>query len=42
MNREVNPLTIAEDATVVDTTEMNIEEVVEYVKSLIDGKECEE
>lgn len=37
MNRDVNPLRIAEDAIVVDTTEMNIDEVVEYIKSIIEG-----
>lgn len=37
MHRDVNPLRIAEDAIVVDTTEMNIEEVVQYIKSIIEG-----
>lgn len=37
MNRDVNPLRIDEDAIVVDTTEMNIDEVVEYIKSIIEG-----
>ena len=39
MNREVNPLRIDEEAIVVDTTEMNIDEVVAFVKSLIEDKE---
>ncbi|MBO4235225.1 MAG: (d)CMP kinase [Firmicutes bacterium] len=39
MNRDVNPLRIADDAIVVDTTEMSIEEVVQYVKSIIEDGE---
>ena len=39
MNREVNPLRIDEEAIVVDTTEMNIDDVVAFVKFLIEDKE---
>ena len=35
MNREVAPLKQAEDAVLVDTSNMNIEEVVEHLKSLV-------
>jgi cytidylate kinase len=36
MNREIAPLKQAEDAVLLDTTEMNLEEVVEAVCQLID------
>ena len=36
MNREIAPLKQAEDAVLLDTTEMNLEEVVEAVCRLID------
>ena len=36
-HRDVNPLRVSEDAIVVDTTEMSIEEVVEYIKTIIEG-----
>ena len=39
MHRDVNPLKIADSAIVVDTTEMDIDEVVKYVKKLIEDKE---
>ena len=35
MNREVAPLKQADDAVLVDTSNMNIEEVVEHLKSLV-------
>ena len=35
MNREISPLKQAEDAILVDTSDMNIEEVVEYIMELI-------
>ena len=34
-NRELNPLRMAEDAILVDTTNMNIEQVVEHIIGLI-------
>ena len=33
--RKVSPLEMAQDATLVDTTHMNLDEVVEYVLGLI-------
>ena len=39
MNREVNHLRIDKEAIVVDTTEINIDDVVAFVKSLIEDKE---
>ena len=38
MNRELNPLRAAEDALVLDTTGMNIDEVIACLKSYIEGK----
>lgn len=38
MTRKLNPLHQAEDAILVDTTEMNIEEVIAHICSIIDGK----
>lgn len=35
MNREVSPLKKADDAIIVDTTDMNIEETIEKVKEII-------
>ena len=37
-SREVAPLIPAKDALVIDTTNMTIEEVVEKIGSMIDGK----
>ncbi len=37
MNREVSPLKQAEDAVLVDTSDMTIEEVVAKIRSLADG-----
>ena len=37
-HRELNPLRAAEDAIVLDTTGMNIDEVIACLKSYIDGK----
>jgi len=37
-NRELNPLRMAEDAVLVDTTNMNIEQVVEKIINLIKEK----
>lgn len=38
MNREISPLRQAEDAVLVDTSSMSIEEVVERILSIIDEK----
>ena len=38
-HRDVNPLRIADDAIVIDTTEMDIDQVVSYAKTIIDGGE---
>lgn len=38
MNREISPLKQAEDAVLLDTSDMNIEEVVEAVKKLASRK----
>jgi len=38
-HRDVNPLIIADDAIVIDTTEMDIDQVVSYAKKIIDGGE---
>ena len=35
MHREISPLKQAEDAVLVDTSEMNIEEVVDAIMELI-------
>lgn len=40
-HRDVNPLRIDDDAVVIDTTEMDIEQVVKYTKDIIDGKGAE-
>ncbi len=40
-HREVNPLVVADDAIVIDTTEMDIDQVVSYAKTIIDGGELE-
>ena len=36
-HRDVNPLRVADDAIVIDTTEMDIDQVVDYAKTIIDG-----
>jgi len=38
MNREISPLKQAEDAVLVDTSDMTIEEVVNYVITLAEKK----
>lgn len=38
MNREVDPLRAAEDAIIVDSTEMNFEQVVEHILSIVKEK----
>jgi cytidylate kinase len=38
MNREVAPLKPAEDAVIIDSTELNIEEVFEQVLSIVNEK----
>lgn len=38
MNREVDPLRPTEDAVVVDSTEMNFEQVVEYILAIVKEK----
>lgn len=38
MNREISPLTQAEDAILVDSSEMNIEEVVNYILKIVHEK----
>ena len=38
-HRDVNPLRIADDAVVIDTTEMDIDLVVNYAKAIIDGRD---
>ena len=38
MNREVDPLRPTPDATIVDSTEMNFEQVVEYILAIVKEK----
>ena len=38
MNREVDPLRPTEDAVIVDTTEMNFEQVVQYILNIVEEK----
>ena len=38
MNREVDPLRPTEDAVIVDSTEMNFEQVVEYILRIVEEK----
>ena len=38
MNRAVSPLTPAEDAFVIDSTDMDIEEVLQNVKAIVTEK----
>ena len=37
-NRKINPLTIAEDATIIDTSSMTIEEVEDRIVKLFIGE----
>lgn len=37
-NRKINPLTIAEDATIIDTSSMTIEEVEDRIVKLFMGE----
>ena len=41
MNREISPLKQADDAVLVDTSDMNIEQVVEALRKIIDDKKAE-
>ena len=36
-NREVDPLVICEDATVIDTSDMTIDEVVDFIINKVNG-----
>ena len=38
MNREVDPLRPTEDAVIVDSTEMNFDQVVEYILNIVEEK----
>ena len=38
MNREVDPLRPTEDAMIVDTTDMNFEQTVEYILKIVEEK----
>ena len=38
MNREVDPLRPTEDAVIVDSTEMNFEQVVQYILDIVEEK----
>lgn len=38
MNREVDPLRPTEDAVIVDSTDMNFEQVVDYILSIVEEK----
>ena len=38
MNREVDPLRPTEDAVIVDSTDMNFEQVVEYILKIVEEK----
>lgn len=40
MNREISPLKQADDAVLVDTSDMNIEQVVEALRKIIDNKKA--
>ena len=37
-HRKISPLQVAEDAQVIDTSDMTIEEVVEEIQKIIDEK----
>ena len=39
INRDLNPLTQAEDAVYLDTSDMTIDEVVEFISDLINDAE---
>ena len=38
MNREVDPLRPTEDAVIVDSTDMNFDQVVEYILKIVEEK----
>ena len=38
MHREISPLKQADDAVLVDTSDMNIEQVVEYIENIINER----
>ena len=38
MHREISPLKQAEDAVLVDTSDMNIEQVIEAIETIVDKK----
>ena len=40
MNREISPLKQADDAVLVDTSDMNIEQVVDALKKIINDKKA--
>ena len=40
MHREVDPLRPAEDATIVDTTEMTFDQVVEHIIGIVKEKQA--
>ena len=40
MHREISPLKQAEDAVLVDTSDMNIEQVVEAITSIVEEKKA--
>ena len=40
MNRAISPLKKADDAIEIDTSSMSIEEVVDFISSLIEVKLC--
>lgn len=39
-NREISPLRIADDAVIIDTTNMKIEDVVNYIINFVGGNTC--
>jgi cytidylate kinase len=39
-HREFSPLRQAEDAVLVDSTNMNVDEVIKYITDIIEGKKC--
>ena len=41
MNREVDPLRPTEDAVIVDSSDMNFNQVVEYILKIVEDKTCE-
>ena len=38
MNREVDPLRPTEDAVIVDSTDMNFDQVVDYILKIVEEK----